>query len=83
MKAKAVTTITGVTLEMTLREAEILKALVGGIGLGGVGVVDDMLSETFYALKAAGVGAGDDKTESFSDFFVVSGEYIHCKSVKT
>jgi hypothetical protein len=54
-----------VTLEMTLGEAEVLRALVGGIEFGTTGRVAQSMRDLFHALKAAGV----NPDETFSDFF--------------
>jgi hypothetical protein len=56
----------GVNLEMTVREAQIMKALVGGILFGG-GEVDEFTRAVWRALEAIPEVRASDET--FSDLF--------------
>ena len=69
MIAKAIHVDPVVTIEMTLREAEILRALVGGIEVTITGAVGKTIRDLFNALTTAGVC---HETATFSDFFVGS-----------
>jgi hypothetical protein len=54
-----------VNLSMRLADAEVLKALVGGIDYQTTGRVAQSMRDLFHALKDAGV----NPDETFSDFF--------------
>lgn len=66
MIAKAVHVEPTVTIEMTLREAEILRALVGGVVVENTGAAAKTIRDFFNTLTTAGVC---HETDSFSDFF--------------
>ena len=66
MNAKAIHVDPKVVVEMTMREAEILRALLGGIDYKAVSESTRAMKELFDVLAAAGV---KPETESFSNFF--------------
>lgn len=70
MIAQAVHVDPTVTISMTLAEAEVLRALVGGIGYTATGRVSQSMRDLFHALQSAGV----NPDETFTDFFKGSVE---------
>jgi hypothetical protein len=65
MIARVVAVEPTVTFTTTLREAEILRALVGGVGVHTTGVASLWVRDVLECLTAAGIAP----SETFSDYF--------------